>query len=617
MLITYCRKRRNSLSLSTSIPDIVEDVAIQESKTKSNNVDTTLPDENFVFASETRSRQMYSRPRVLITYCRKRRRNSMSLASSIPAIEDGVIRESKTKTINIDITLPAESSEFMQVDDFAIETRSRQMYPRPSVLVTYSRKRRKNSVALASTIPAIVEDAVIQESKTKSPNVDITLPAESSESIEVNDFAMVTRSQHLHPRSRVLITYFKNRRNSSILGNSLPAFVENVSSSLVIQESKTQVTNSGPLSLSFFFGILDEVVITRDEIASVGAQQILVKAAGESSSVEHRNEKKILAMDNSTENSNSSACSTIKNVAHHAEFAEDGYARDCTFESSTNKIFDGEKQSLAESNSSPSSLCAFIDEKTEITNVGTIPPLRRALNGRSNKKLLVLDLNGLLADIFPLQYVPYGFKVDTIVSGKAVFKRPFHDDFLQFCFEKFNVGVWSSRIRKNVELVLDFLLGNAKEKLLFCWDQSHCTDTGFPVVGKRRNKPIILKKLKKLWEKFEPDLPWERGEYDESNTLLLDDSPHKALCNPPNTAVFPNTYRYTDERDDSLGPEGDLRVYLEGLSMAENVQKYIESNPFGQRPITEKNASWCYYRKVIEAATCFPEHSANRFSTYQ
>ncbi|MCD9639519.1 hypothetical protein HAX54_024101 [Datura stramonium] len=137
----------------------------------------------------------------------------MSLASSIPAIEDGRFEREQNKTINIDITLPAESSEFMQVDDFAIETRSRQMYPRPSVLVTYSRKRRKNSVALASTIPAIVEDAVIQESKTKSPNVDITLPAESSESIEVNDFAMVTRSQHLHPRSRVLITYFKNRRN--------------------------------------------------------------------------------------------------------------------------------------------------------------------------------------------------------------------------------------------------------------------------------------------------------------------------------------------------------------------------------------------------------------------
>ncbi|XP_055827435.1 uncharacterized protein LOC129895710 [Solanum dulcamara] len=453
---------------------------------------------------------MYPRPRVLITYCRKRN-FFISLSTSVPDIMED---ESKTKSTNVDTTLPGECTVF------ASETRSRQMYPRPKVLTTYCRKRRRNSVALASTIPAIVEDAVIQESKTKSADVDITLPAESSEFVEINDFVIVTRSQQVHPRLRVLITYFrKRRRNSSILGNSLPSFVENVGT--------------------------------------------------------------------------------------------------CAFGSSTNEFFDEERQSLAESSSSPSSLCAFIDEKTEITNVGAFPPLRRALNGRSNKKLLVLDLNGLLADIVPLQHVPYGFKVDTIVPGKAVFKRPFNDDFLQFCLEKFNVGVWSSRIRKNVELVLDFLLGNAKEKLLFCWDQSHCTDTGFPVVGKRRSKPIILKKLKKLWEKFEPDLPWERGEYDESNTLLLDDSPHKALCNPPNTAAFPNTYLYTDEKDDSLGPEGDLRVYLEGLSMAENVQKYVESNPFGQRPITEKNVSWRYYCKVIEAATCIPEHSANRFSTYQ
>ncbi|PHU23959.1 hypothetical protein BC332_09066 [Capsicum chinense] len=412
---------------------------------------------------------MYSRPKVLITYCRKRR-NSISLPTSIPdMVEDVAIQENKTKSTNVNATLPDECTVF------ASKTRSRQMYPRPRVLITYCRKRKRNSVSLASIIPAIVEDDLIQESKAKSANVDITLSSESSEFIEVNDFSIITRSQQVHPRPRILITYFrKRRRNSSILGNSLPAFVEKVGSSAVIPENRTQVTNSGPLSLSCCSGILEEEVITREEMVSVGAQQILVKAAGESSSVKHWNEKKILAVDNSTENSNNSACDTIKNVADIAEFPADGYANACAFGSSTNEIFDGERESLAESNSSCSRLCAFIDEKNEITDVVTVPPLRRALNGRSNKKLLVLDLNGLLADIVPLQHVPYGFKVDAIVSGKAVFKRPFHDDFLQFCFEKFNVGVWSSRIRKNVELVLDFLLGNAKEKLLFCWGRAGC-----------------------------------------------------------------------------------------------------------------------------------------------
>lgn len=48
------------------------------------------------------------------------------------------------------------------------------------------------------------------------------------------------------------------------------------------------------------------------------------------------------------------------------------------------------------------------------------------------------------------------------------------------------------------------------------------------------------------------------------------------------------------------GPGGDIRSYLEGLAMVENVQKYVEQNPFGQRPITKSNPSWNFYRRVIE-----------------
>lgn len=62
-------------------------------------------------------------------------------------------------------------------------------------------------------------------------------------------------------------------------------------------------------------------------------------------------------------------------------------------------------------------------------------------------------------------------------------------------------------------------------------DQSHCTSSGFKTI-ENRNKPLFLKELKKIWDKEEPNLPWEKGEYTASNTLLLDDSPYKALRNP-------------------------------------------------------------------------------------
>lgn len=65
----------------------------------------------------------------------------------------------------------------------------------------------------------------------------------------------------------------------------------------------------------------------------------------------------------------------------------------------------------------------------------------------------------------------------------------------------------------------------------FVQDQSHCTITGLTTI-ENRNKPLFLKELKKLWDKEEPNLPWEKGEYTPSNTLLLDDSPYKALRNP-------------------------------------------------------------------------------------
>nr|GEX04853.1 putative FCP1-like domain, HAD-like domain protein [Tanacetum cinerariifolium] len=222
------------------------------------------------------------------------------------------------------------------------------------------------------------------------------------------------------------------------------------------------------------------------------------------------------------------------------------------------------------------------------------------INGDPNprKKLLVLDVNGLIVDI--VAHPDEKYKPDTIIGLKAVYKRPYCDEFLKFCFERFSVGVWTSRTRRNIERVLDFLMKDTQKQLLFCWDQSHCTETGFNTLD-NSDKPLLLKELKKLWDKQDPDLSWDRGVYDESNTLLLDDSPYKALRNPPYTAIFPHSYSYRDTKDTGLGPEGDLRSYLERLAASDNVQKFIEQNPYGQQPISYTDESWKFYLKVIEA----------------
>ncbi|KAG5223186.1 ubiquitin domain-containing CTD phosphatase [Salix suchowensis] len=222
-------------------------------------------------------------------------------------------------------------------------------------------------------------------------------------------------------------------------------------------------------------------------------------------------------------------------------------------------------------------------KEVKIPDVCTLeqPRIRRV-----TKKLLILDVNGLLADI--VSNVSVGYQANLVVSGKSG----------EHCCIKLGC---ISRMR-NMNPLIDFLFGDSRHKLLFCWDQSHCTDTGFTTV-ENTSKPMFLKELKKIWEYLESTPHLNKGEYDESNTLLLDDSPYKALCNPVHTAIFPQSYRYRDGADSSLGPDGDLRLYLKRLAEVENIQEYISQHPFGQRAITESDPSWVFYSRILQYIT--------------
>ncbi|CAA7055787.1 unnamed protein product [Microthlaspi erraticum] len=72
------------------------------------------------------------------------------------------------------------------------------------------------------------------------------------------------------------------------------------------------------------------------------------------------------------------------------------------------------------------------------------------------------------------------------------------------------------------------------------------------------------------------------------------------MCNPPHTGIFPYSYKYTDREDCALGPNAELRKYLERLVDAENVQKFVAENPIGQSAVTETHESWEFYSKIME-----------------
>ncbi|KAK8533861.1 hypothetical protein V6N13_028451 [Hibiscus sabdariffa] len=294
--------------------------------------------------------------------------------------------------------------------------------------------------------------------------------------------------------------------------------------------------------------------------------------------------KKRVKFSKRTEQLDSLDCSDQSQIDKHPE--EVGHT-----DTGQTDIVSGPTQ-LDEGNSEEKIDSFDVNETSDVSLTIVIPPV-----SQSRKKLLVLDLNGLLADI--VYAPPNNYSPDAYISGRAIFKRPYCDDFLKFCCERFEVGIWSSRHRKNVERFIDYLMGDMKRKLLFCWDSSYCTATQFNTPG-HKHKPLVFKDLRKLWGKHDPDLPWEKGYYNESNTLLIDDSPYKALLNPPHTAIFPHSFKF-DMNDNTLGEGGDLKVYLERLASADNVQNFVEQNPFGQIAITERSQDWGFYSQVIDS----------------
>ncbi|KAE8021825.1 hypothetical protein FH972_007680 [Carpinus fangiana] len=130
---------------------------------------------------------------------------------------------------------------------------------------------------------------------------------------------------------------------------------------------------------------------------------------------------------------------------------------DCVNTMSTPCLLNGknskEKVVLSGAAESKQVCLAVASEEDNTSKVSHIS-LVRAHVGHLKKKLLILDINGLLVDI--IRPPPKKYKSDINIAGRAIFKRPFYLDFLKFCFERFEVGVWSSRSKYSSTILTGF-----------------------------------------------------------------------------------------------------------------------------------------------------------------
>ncbi|KAJ8420961.1 hypothetical protein Cgig2_012931 [Carnegiea gigantea] len=171
------------------------------------------------------------------------------------------------------------------------------------------------------------------------------------------------------------------------------------------------------------------------------------------------------------------------------------------------------------------------EEEEESSSLGrALEKLNLGPKKQNKKLLLILSLNGFLihrAHRADSAKIPRNRRPDGVYDGtRYVYRRPFLEQFIQFCLERFEAALWSSALERNIDVVLGCFFTRLKKRFLFIWDQNKCSDYGFKT-RENKKKPLFFKELNKIWSSSTIG-----PRFFESNILLIVDEPYKALLNP-------------------------------------------------------------------------------------
>lgn len=169
-------------------------------------------------------------------------------------------------------------------------------------------------------------------------------------------------------------------------------------------------------------------------------------------------------------------------------------------------------------------------------------PFQIALTKEYVKPLLIFDMHGVLGEREPFQ------------KGKPrrFIRRPFCEDFIKFCSERYELAVWSCALKKNIDLKMF-----QGVKLIFVWTQDESTNL-YPYMSVvSEYKPLFLKELTSVWEKF--------PSYDATNTILLDNHIEKCEKNPLGTCLIVPDFDLEKFDDAVISPQGDIAQHLHAM----------------------------------------------------
>ncbi|CAF1154293.1 unnamed protein product [Didymodactylos carnosus] len=241
------------------------------------------------------------------------------------------------------------------------------------------------------------------------------------------------------------------------------------------------------------------------------------------------------------------------------------------------------------------------------------------------KRLLILDLNGILIHrIYKKDYIKYQklfqneFNNFTLTQPRfkgnfCIWFRPNVQQFISWCLEHFNVAIWSSVQKHNMEPLLETLLPTEddRSKLLFWWHQENCLmeeNSNKNEAGKQSTS--FYKVLDEVWKRVDLEEKWlieQPGENWRQQTLMIDDNKTKVRDNPQFTSIHPRTWKLFDiiestgdesaklkiYDDHTLEDDGPLKKWLQQLlEWKGSVPEYVEQHPYVDPPIKEKTTDW-------------------------
>ena len=151
-------------------------------------------------------------------------------------------------------------------------------------------------------------------------------------------------------------------------------------------------------------------------------------------------------------------------------------------------------------------------------------------------------------------------------DGLHVHHRPHLEEFIDFAFDRFEVGVWTSAGNIYAEAVVTGVFGTRRPAFVWCSDR--CTHRRIVEL----DEPVSLKRLSKL----------KSLGYSMDRIIAIDDSPEKHSDN------YGNLIQISEFKGDPNDVELRLlRLYLETIAEAGNVRK-LEKRGWRGRILTSR-----------------------------